>query len=57
MDSMDSPPIFLHVRRGDPNLVDARDLSGRTRNARRNIHHNRWSITRKKPKSFLRINQ
>tara|TARA_R100000030_G_scaffold99716_1_gene91177 strand:+ start:5920 stop:6777 length:858 start_codon:yes stop_codon:yes gene_type:complete len=24
MDSMDSPPIFLHVRRGDPNLVDAR---------------------------------
>ena len=25
-------PIFLHVRRGDPNLVDAGDLSGRTRN-------------------------
>ena len=28
------------------------DLSGRTRNARRNIHHNRWPITRKLLKEF-----
>ena len=24
IDSLDSPPLFLHVRRGDPNLIDAR---------------------------------
>ena len=56
VDSLDSPPIFLHVRRGDPNLVDLEDLSGRTRNACRNIHHNRW-LLRRALKEFLRINQ
>ena len=39
-------PIFLHVRRGDPNLVDAMDSNGLTLNVLRNILLRLWNTMR-----------